>query len=425
MRKRILNILNETSGLSGYRINTVTTTSYELFFVHKDLETVRSTDTGDVKVTVYVKHGEFLGDATFTVYRSYTEDEIRAAVEKAKKNAAAICNPAYDLPEEGELTVGSDSNLASVAPAELAEKIAEAAFGASCYENGAINALEIFLTRDEVNIVNSRGTDKTEIRWHAMIEAIPTWNGEKESVEIYENYRFTEFNAEEIAKEIDGKMQEVRDRSFAKKPEGKLDCAVVLNAQELAELIYNLTDELNYASVYNHTNAFEKNAPIQKDPQGDRLNVTLRGRMKGSVRSASFDADGTAMIDTKVIEKGFAVNYYGGSRFAQYLQETPTGNLPCLEAEPGTLTEEALASEPYFECVSMSGLQLDIYNDYIGGEVRLAYYYDGEKKIPVTGISISGKLSDALATIRLSDTVTVRGGYKGPEKALFRKIEIV
>ena len=360
MRERILNILNGTSGLSGYRINTVKTTSYELFFVHKDLETVRSTDTGDVKVTVYVKHGEFLGDATFTVYGSYTEDEIKAAVEKAKKNAAAICNPAYELPEEGALTVGSDSNLASTSPAELAEKIAEAAFGASCYENGAINALEIFLTRNEVNIVNSRGTDKTEIRWHAMIEAIPTWNGEGESVEIYENYRFTEFDAEEIAKEIDGKMQEVRDRSLAKKPEGKLDCAVVLNAQELAELIYNLTDELNYAAVYNHTNAFEKNEPIQKNPQGDRLNVTLRGRMKGSVRSASFDTDGTAMTDTRVIENGVAVNYYGGSRFAQYLQEAPTGNLPCLEAEPGTLTAEELASEPYFECVSMSGLQLDI-----------------------------------------------------------------
>ena len=73
----------------------------------------------------------------------------------------------------------------------------------------------------------------------------------------------------------------------------------------------------------------------------------------------------------------------------------------------------------------MSGLQLDIYNDYIGGEVRLAYYCDGQNMIPVTGISISGKLSDALSSIRLSDTLTQTGRYKGPKLALFKGIEIV
>ena len=73
----------------------------------------------------------------------------------------------------------------------------------------------------------------------------------------------------------------------------------------------------------------------------------------------------------------------------------------------------------------MSGLQLDIYNDYIGGEVRLSYYFDGEREIPVTGISISGKLSDALANMRLSDTATVYEGYLGPKWASFGGIEIV
>ena len=88
-------------------------------------------------------------------------------------------------------------------------------------------------------------------------------------------------------------------------------------------------------------------------------------------------------------------------------------------------TDEQLKSAPYFRCASMSGLQLDIYNDYIGGEVRLAYYFDGEREIPVTGISISGKLSDALANMRLSDTATVYEGYLGPKWASFGGIEIV
>ena len=73
----------------------------------------------------------------------------------------------------------------------------------------------------------------------------------------------------------------------------------------------------------------------------------------------------------------------------------------------------------------MSGLQLDVYNDYIGGEVRLAYYCDGNTITPITGISISGKLSDALSSVRLSDTLIQTGRYKGPKLALFQGIEIV
>ncbi len=425
MRERILTILNRTEGISGYRINTVKTTSYELFFVHKNLETVRSTDTADIKVTVYVKHGDYLGDSTFPVYASYTDDEIEKAIGDAARKAAVIDNPAYELPAEGEVKAESDADAAEIFPKELAAKIADAVFEVSDGENGSVNALEIFLNRNEVNVVNSCGTDKSEIRNHVMIEAIPTWNGDGESVEIYENYQFTEFNAAELSAQIGRKMQEVRNRSLAKKPEAPLKCNVVLNAQELMELAFTLTDELNYASVYNRTNAYETGRPIQQDPTGDRLTVTMKGRMKGSVRSALFDLDGTEFKDTVVIERGMAANYYGASRFAQYLNRIPTGNLPCVEVKTGTLTEEELHAEPYFECVSMSGLQLDIYNDYIGGEVRLAYYFDGEKKIPLTGISISGKLSEALKDLRLSQRETVCVGYKGPEKAIFKAIEII
>ena len=73
----------------------------------------------------------------------------------------------------------------------------------------------------------------------------------------------------------------------------------------------------------------------------------------------------------------------------------------------------------------MSALQVDVYNDYIGGEVRLAYYYDGQKVIPLTDVSISGKLSEALKSMRLSNTTTVRDSYEGPDRALFRNISIL
>lgn len=424
MRNRIIDILKNTDGLSDWKVNSVRTESTELFFVHKSLETVRGTDTTDIKVTLYVLHDGKLGEATFSVYASYDDTKIKEEIEKAKKKANIVGNQPYSIPENEQGEFVSKSNFASYRPHELASLIAEACFDADCVEGGSLNATEIFVYKDVISIINSRGVDKTQIKYRAMVEAIPTFNG-NESVELYEQYNFTEFNRELVKGEIASKMTEVRDRYEAKPPVEKLCCPVILSAPELEQLFDNYIGSLNFSSVYQHSNAFSVGDDIQKDAKGDRITLTMCGSVTGSVRSSSFDSDGVTLVDRKIIDAGKASALWGGTRFAQYLGKHATGNLGCLSVECGTLTDEQKASAPYFRCASMSGLQVDIYNDYIGGEVRLGYYFDGEREIPVTGISISGKLSVALANMRLSCDATTYESYRGPKCALFEGIEIV
>ena len=425
MMNKVINILNKTSGISDWRVSSMRTESTELFFVHKNLETVRSTDTTDLNVTVYLAHDERLGEASFSVYSSYDEEKIAEEIEKAKKKAAIIANQPYSLPENESGEYVSSSNFANYRPHELASLISKACFEADCVEGGSINALEIFVYKDTVSIKNSRGIDKTQVKYRAMVEAIPTFNGE-ESVELYEQYNFTEFDANDVINEIATKMREVKDRYEAKVPENKLTCPVVLDASELGRLIGNFVGNLNFSSVYQHANAFKLGDDIQKDAKGDRISVTMCGEIKGSVNSSAFDEDGVTLVDRQIIKDGQAFALWGGTRFAQYLGESATGYLGCMKVEGGTLTEEEKTSKPYFRCASMSGLQVDIYNDYIGGEVRLGYYFDGERESPVTGISISGKLSTALANMRLSNEIATHRGYCGPKCALFVEgIEVV
>lgn len=425
MTERIISLLKADAGVSDYRINILKRESYELFFVHRDLETVRATDTTDIKVTVFVTVGDKLGDATFSVYSSYTDGDISAEIEKAKAKAALAANLAYPLPSNEEGQWHSPSNFTEHTPQDLAAMISKAVFSADSYENGSINALEIFVYTDRVTVINSRGINKTELRHSAMVEAIPTWNGENESVELYECSDFTEFSAEKVSANIDAKMQQVRDRLLAKKPQVAISCPVVLPAQELSGLFSDLAYNMNYAAIYKHTNAFKSGDSVQKDLTGDPLTLTMKGQMAQSTGSAAFDGEGFTTRDAVVIEKGVAANGFGSVRYAHYLGKEPTGNLACLRAECGTLSDEELKSAPYFRCASMSGIQVDVYNDYIGGEVRLAYYFDGEKEIPVTGISISGKLSAALSSMRLSSSETTHGRYSGPAYAAFEGIEIV
>lgn len=417
-------LLREHDGVHDYKINTVKTESYELFFVHNKLETVRATDTTATTVTVYVSHDGKLGLASFKVYASTQEGEAREKIAAAVKKAGMIANEPYALPENETLTGKIPSNLENESPEQVAAHIADAVFSADMLDFGSVNALEIFVNRLTVSVKNSRGIDKTETKYSAMIEAIPTWN-EGVSVELYEAKRISRFDENEIRREIEEKMREVRDRGRAQPPAQKLTCPVRLNTEELSELFSELVSGLHYQSVYSHSNPHSIGDAVQKDPTGDRITVTMRGAIEGSVASALFDTDGVTLTDTEVISDGTVTAYFGDNRFAQYLGMPVTGNLSCMEVKAGTLTDKDLKTTPYFECVSMSGLQLDVYNDYIGGEVRLAYYHDGDTVIPVTGVSLSGKLSDALASLRLSQETACAGRYAGPAYGLFRGVEIV
>lgn len=417
----VIELLRADSRVSGYKLNIHKKESFELFFVKGRLETVRSTDTCDREVTVYVDHDGFRGDAQFFIYPSTTAEQLRALIDEAVGKALLIDNQAYELPEKQTGSYTVESNFADYAPGQLAGLIAEAVFSANDIPNASLNSVEIFLNRHTETVLNSRGLDKTQVRYDAMVEAIPTYNGEKQSVELYQQYNFSTMDPEAIRAEIADKLAAVKARYEAVTPKQPLDCPVVLNRQELAELFGSIAQDLNYASVYAHANLFRKGQPIQKEPTGDPIGITMTGQIPGSVRSARFDSDGLSLGSIRLVEEGQAVNYYGSNRYGQYLGETPTGSLPCLAADPGTAGTPQGA---YLEVISMSGLQVDLYNDYIGGEIRLAYYHQGGQVLPVTGISISGCLSQVLNTIRLSSDTAVYRGYQGPAQAILSQMKI-
>ena len=422
--KTIVELLNQNPLVSDYKINLTQKESYECFYVKGKLETVRCTDTCDRIVTVYVDHEEFKGDSQFYVYPSTTEEELAELIEKAVQKAQLLNNKMYRLPENetGEFEV--ESNFSAYTLPALSANIAEAVFEANTVENADLNSVEIFVNRYTGTVLNSRGIHKTQTRYDAMVEAIPTYNGQNESVELYQQYNFSHFDANTVKQEISRKLQEVKARAFAVKPDFAMVCPVILNKQELGELFGTISHDLNYATVYSHANLYHKGDAIQEAPTGDKITITMAGAAAGNIRSAHFDGDGMTLKDQTIVADGKAVAYYGANRFGQYLDEVPTGNLRCICVAPGSACEKCLSEGPYLEVLSMSGLQVDLFNDYIGGEIRLAYYSDGQTVIPVTGISITGSLKQVLASIRLSSQVAADDGYTGPEKAILTNMKI-
>lgn len=420
----ITKLLQANAEVCDYKINIHRKETCELFYIHGRLETVRRADNCEKEVTVYVDHDGFKGDAQFHVYPSTTEAQITDLICEAVEKAMLINNQPYSLPraETGEFVV--DSNFSDYEAADLASMISDAVFDANTIAGASLNSVEIFINRHTETVLNSLGLYKTQQRYDAMAEAIPTFNGSQQSVELYEQYNFAVFDQKSITAEIAGKLQEVKLRYEAITPDFPLNCKVVLNKLELSELFWNIADDLNYSSVYSHSNLRSKGDFIQNNPRGDKISIAMYGQIPGCIGSSEFDGDGISLSSVRLVEESRVVNYYGSNRYGQYLNETPTGNLRCLCVDTGSADEAAFSAAPTLEIVSMSGLQVDFYSDYIGGEIRLAYYHDGNKCFPVTGISISGALTEVLQDIRLSQTAGIYDNYRGPEKAILDHLKI-
>jgi len=420
----IINHLESHKGVSGYKINMDRRESYELFFVKGALETVRNTDNCDKEVTVYVDHGDYKGHASFFVYPSTTESDLDRLIDEAVEKAKLIENPGYQLPgaETGEYTV--ESNFTEWDAAELAAEIANTVFAANTLEVTSLNAVEIFINRITETVVNSSGLKKTQHRWTAMVEAIPTATQGGESVELYEQYNFNALDINALRTEIADKLAQTKARHDAKRLEVTGAPKVILNSQELMELFWNFADDLSYGTVYSHHNVYKKGDALQTAPQGDKLGITMTAALPGCAGSRAFDRDGMSLKEQRIIDGGVAVNYYGANRFGQYLGEEPTGSLPCIALDAGTAEDAEFITGPYLEIVSMSGIQTDFYADYVGGEIRLAYWHDGETVRPVTGVSVSGKLSEVLKNIRFSRECALKDNFYGPRKAMVFDFQI-
>lgn len=417
--KNLNNILNvlKNSNADGYTVLARDTDSYELFFVRGSLETVRKSEHSEATVTVYMDHDGKKGNANFGLDMSASDGEIERKTNEAIARAKLICDAPYTIVDDAQkIDAVIPSNIADKNEKEIGADVAEAVKKACTKSSCSVNALEVFVTKTVSSVHNSEGVDKTQTKFAVSVEAIPTCDEKEESVELFETYTFGDLDPEWITREISARLDDVSARGNAVKPTGRLDCPVILNAYELQTLFQEITADSDYARAYMHVNLKNEGDLWQSEKARDLLNVTMRGVMAGSPASSLFDGEGTSLKDRKIIENGKIVAGYGTNRYAQYLGKEPTGALACMDVECGNTSVKDMLSEPHLECVYLSGLQVDLYNDYIGGEIRLAYYFDGEKRVPVTGIAMSGKLSEVLDNMTLSKERTVLGAYGGPEK---------
>ena len=125
MMIQVTELLKKRTDITAWRVTEQRRTSYEAFFIRRDLETVRTTDTCDTSVTIYLDHDDFTGDASFTVYASTDEAAFERKLNAAIERAGMINNRRYTLPTADTLSRELPSGFAAAPMSELYAKVAQ------------------------------------------------------------------------------------------------------------------------------------------------------------------------------------------------------------------------------------------------------------------------------------------------------------
>ncbi|MCI5603740.1 MAG: metallopeptidase TldD-related protein [Clostridiales bacterium] len=303
--------------------------------------------------------------------------------------------------------------------------------------NAFINSTEIFITTSTCRIINSNGVNASY--------TTTTYSGEfvvqctsPADVELYNDFKYSskDYNIlDSLSAKVANALIMVKDRSIAKafSEDMKYD-TVILEGQCVGELFDYYLKRLDASMIYPKYSSFDIGKSVVPECElsnasatdksinsdqvrcidsdsyrtlPDKLNITLTPKLP-------YSCEGIALKKLELIKDNIAQYITGNARFAFYLGINPTGECNSYKLECGNTSIEDLKAGKYLRVVNFSDFQMDSLSGQIGGEYRLAYYYDGTKEIPVTNGSISANINDIVKSVKLSSESQSSYNFDGP-----------
>lgn len=420
MIKKIIKALKDNSEVKDYIITEYKTISHEAFYVLGKLETTRMVNATETKVTLYKQNDEFLGDASFTISHNVSKKELDDLISNTLFSATFVHNKPFALVSGTKKRQSKNNNSYDIT--KEINSIANI-FHSKSTGNAKFNALEIFFKEITTTIVNSNGVNYTKTLPEVFVEAIPSYDGKsrEENVEIYRKYSYKDINYELIASDAEKAIEDVTYRFFASKIPDIKKCDVILSENEVFEFFNTLIEYYSYSSVYKKLTDKKIGYFIQDENSKTLISLSLSPESKQDL----FDFEGTILKQNDILKDGKLVGYYGGKQYADYLDIPCKGLASKIIVRKGKTNYDSMTNKPYIRIIALSGIQIESLSDYIGGEVRLALYFDGKKTYPVSGFSFSGSFKECLKTLKLSKEMQDIKGYSGPKYMKLHNLDIL
>ena len=432
--QRILQEIKQ-SGIRHYRINAVQKQTAELFYVKRDLDMARQTDTTDCTVTVYrdFESGgvKMRGSADAVVYPDLSAEEIKAALQSAFYAASFVKNKFYELPKPDAQGDASCQEQALDLTAE-AFRMADAIYAAEEQRGSGsfLNSAEVFAVRNTCTICNSEGVNVRFVKYSFEGEFVAQCIANGQDVELYEHFSYREPSGSQLTALVKTVLKSAEDRAAAfEAPKGG-KYALLLSGTNVREVLEFYLARTNSSAIYAGYSSFQEGCYLQGEEticQGEKLDIDLKA-------AAPYSAEGIRMQDRPLAKQGILHTIHGGARFAYYLGISPTGNYSAVSCGNGALTMEELQSglrsedDRVLHVAVFSDFQMDPFSGVFGGEIRLAYLYekkDGKMQRRIlTGGSVSGNILQVQNSMVFSNERYQDDRYTGPYAVRFDNMNV-
>ncbi|MDF2673162.1 MAG: peptidase [Clostridiales bacterium] len=416
----IKKVLENCNDIDGWKIIEKVIKSNELFFIKKDLDMNRVKDVHHFTITVYKDFEEngvkYKGSSSTNIHPTMRESEIMLSVESAAFGAKFIKNQYYPLVKPTNMVQPKlKSNLSEKAMVEWLPETTDAIFSGDEYKKGWINSAELFINHVDTRIVNSEGVDISYNNYKGELEFITNWKEESEEIELYKDIKFANFDSEWFTQNVEEMLSISMGRAKAKPMPNLGKHTVLLTGEGARSLLDFYNTQASVKLVFEGISTAKLGESIQgENITGDVINMKLDPFIENSSESAAYDNDGLPLSKVNLIENGVLKSYWGNTQYSHYMNVKPTGSIKNIVVDGGKKSLAAFKTEPYIELISFSNFQMDPFTGDFGGEVRLGWYYDGEKTIPVTGGAVTGNIKDVQHEMYLSKELQVDNDFIGP-----------
>ncbi len=412
----------QKADINGWKIEEKSIEGQEYFFVKRELDLSRAKKVRHFDLTVYrdfYESGEkYRGSSSTRLSPTMSDDELQAAIDEAAFAAGFVKNPWYPLVSSSVERLGShDRDLQ-----ELSSNAMEAIFKADNREGAWLNSMELFITRSSHRIINSEGVDVSYTGYRTYIETIVNASG-KEEVELYDQLLLSLPEKRIIEERIHDLLAKAIDRSLAVSTPFLKAIPVILTGDPAKEVARYYLNQSSARMKYDRISQVEPGESVQGDERGDRINLSLVPDLEESYFSAPFDEDGFKLSRRDIVKNGLLAGYWGNLRYSSYLGVETTGSAMNFSLLPGSVGIEEMRSRPHLEVPNFSAVEVDEATGDFGGEIRLGWYFDGTKRVPVTGGSITGNLRD-IESLYLSREVELESDYLGPKSMMIEGFNI-
>jgi len=421
--KTLIARLKKTAGLRGWQVSSLKKQSTELYFVGRELETVRCNSVADYTLRIQTPADMgFMGESTSRFQGR--PDSLSQLIESTRERAMLVKNPAFNfsqpyspkaIPPIFDETMTSMTLDSMIAWANDVQNYRE-----KNLPRCNLNSLEIFFENFDYRIENMSGLEVGATSTRVVCDYVLTSPDNNHEIMGIKKRRFLADLNMNGQLDLDARiLYDLEDAVLP--PTGNFP--VLLSGEALDSLFDFFVAQLDGHALFNRYSLFKGGDAIVRDAK-EALTLKSVNDLSGGMQSYAFDDLGFETKNVTLVENSRVKNFLIDGRHADLLKMPQTSALMNIEVEPGRAAYDDFITDGVLELSKFSTFQPNTISGAFSGEIRLGYLHKNGRRIPVKGGSVSGMTQTAFAAAFKSRETEKRSAYLGPKGIFFESLTI-